>query len=76
MCIRDRLYPSVHESGAEFHWGLRGVADLAQMHERLRLRSEHDVMSGYGMAHAFAGPLFRWFSGVPFYAVFRLGLQA
>lgn len=74
--VHARAYPSVHRTGAQFRWGLRRVGELAQMHERLLLRSEHDVMAGYDLAHSVSGPIFRWFSGTPFYAVFRLGLAS
>lgn len=66
--------PSVRRTGAQFHWGLRRLGELTAPHPRLRLRSQHSVMEGYGFPYAQWGPLFRWLWGVPLYGLY--GLEA
>lgn len=71
-----RLHPSVRHTGAEFRWGLRSVADLALLHPRLVVRSEHALMEGYGWPYSVIGPSLRWFTGAPFYGAIQLEVPA
>jgi O-methyltransferase involved in polyketide biosynthesis len=66
--------PGVRRTGADFHWGPRRIADLAAAHPRLVLQAEHRVMEGYGWPCAVLGPVFRRVFGVPFYALYQMGV--
>ena len=57
---RASQHPSVRLTQAQFHWGLRREADLAQAHPRLQLVAAHQVMEGYGPPYSLVGPAFRW----------------
>ena len=65
-------HPSVRATGAEFLWGLRRPAELAQAHPRLRLASMHRVLDGVGLPYALLSPLANLLFGVPLYAVYAL----
>ena len=69
---RASQHPSVRLTQAQFHWGLRREADLAQAHPRLQLVAAHQVMEGYGPPYSLVGPAFRWTFGVHFYAIYQL----
>lgn len=73
---RAALSPSVRRTAAQFRWGPRRIAELDEIHPRLRLASEHPVMEGYGFPYAYGAPLFRWLTGMPVYAVVRLVVGA
>ncbi|WP_119155169.1 class I SAM-dependent methyltransferase [Caldimonas tepidiphila] len=66
------LNPSVRQTGAQFTWGLSRLAELTEPHPRLRLGWQYSVMEDYGFPYAQLGPLFRWFWGVPLYALYRI----
>jgi O-methyltransferase involved in polyketide biosynthesis len=65
-------HPSVRATGAEFLWGVRRPAELAQAHPRLRLESTHRVLDGIGLPYAVVAPLAMLLFGVPLYAVYAL----
>lgn len=67
-----RMHPLVRLTQAEFAWGPSSLAELTRPHPRLRLEAVHQVMEGYSAPHSFAGSAFRFFTGVPFYAVYVL----
>jgi len=67
-----RLHPSIRHTGAEFTWGPRRLADLTAPHARLQLAAVHPVMDGYAPLYALMGMSFRFFTGVPFYALYEL----
>ena len=72
---RGQRNPSVRHTGADFHWGPRRVGELAAAHPRLVLQAEHRVMEGYGWPYALLGPVFRRLFGVPFYALYQMGVR-
>lgn len=72
---RGRRNPSVRHTGADFHWGPRRVGELASAHPRLLLQAEHRVMEGYGWPYAQLGPVCRHLFGVPFYALYQMGVR-
>ncbi len=67
-----QAHPLVRHTAAEFTWGPRGLAELREAHPRVRLAAVHEVMDGFSTGHSFAGSAFRFFTGVPFYAVYVL----
>lgn len=67
-----QVHPLVRHTAAEFTWGPRGLAELREAHPRVRLTAVHEVMDGFSIGHSFAGSAFRFFTGVPFYAVYVL----
>ena len=71
-----RSHPLVRLTDAEFTWGPRSLSELTSPHPRLQLETVHQVMDGFSMAHSFAGSTFRFFTGVPFYAVYVLRVGA
>jgi O-methyltransferase involved in polyketide biosynthesis len=73
---RARLHTSVRHTDAEFGWGPRRLADLTQPHPRLVRLASHEVMGGYSLLYELMQPAFRAVTGVPFYAVHALGVQA
>lgn len=73
---REERHLSVRHTGAKFRWGPRHWSELTAPHVRLRLDGEHRVMEGYGLPYSLAAPLFRFASGVPFYAVADIGVDA
>lgn len=64
-------HPSVRATGAEFLWGIRRPAELAEAHARLRLAATHHVLDGIGLPYALFAP-FAAMLGVPLYAVYAL----
>lgn len=66
---RARQHPSVKLTGAEFHWGLRRMAELTEAHARLQLADTFTLMEGYGFPYAWTCPGFRALFGVPFYGL-------
>jgi O-methyltransferase involved in polyketide biosynthesis len=72
---RAGQHPSVRHTKAQFHWGLRRPADMQATHPRLRLLASHRVMEGYGLPYSIMGPVFQMMFGVPFYAVYQLGVE-
>ena len=72
---RGQRNPSVRHTGADFHWGPRRVDELSQAHPRLELLGTHRVMEGYGAFYATLSPLFRRLFGVPFYALYQMGVR-
>ena len=73
---RAARHPSVRHTGAEFRWGLRHWAELTAAHPRLRLDARHNVMEGYGWPYNVLGPLCRLATGVPFYGIAEIGVDA
>lgn len=71
---RAKMHRSVKQTDAQFNWGPRKLADLTRPHPRLRLRAAHTVMEGYNLFYRLMGPSFRTLFGVPFYAVYSLGV--
>lgn len=72
---RARQHPSVRHTDAQFHWGPRRIADIASAHPRLQLLAAHQVMESYGLPYSVMVPAFRFLTGVPFYAVYCLGIR-
>jgi O-methyltransferase involved in polyketide biosynthesis len=72
---RGQHNPSVRHTGANFHWGLRRINELSDAHPRLDLLGTHRVMEGYGAFYATLSPLFRRLFGVPFYALYQMGVH-
>lgn len=70
-----QMHPLVRYTAAEFTWGPRNLSELREAHPRLRLEAVHQVMDGYSTGHSFAGSAFRFFTGVPFYAVYVLRVE-
>jgi O-methyltransferase involved in polyketide biosynthesis len=69
------MHPLVRHTSAQFTWGPRSLTELRHAHPRLRLEAVHQVMEGYSTGHSFAGNAFRFFTGVPFYAVYVLRVE-
>jgi O-methyltransferase involved in polyketide biosynthesis len=65
-------HPSVRATGAEFLWGVRRPAELAQAHPRLRLATTHRLLEGAGLPYALFGTFSMLLFGVPAYAVYAL----
>lgn len=72
----EKRHPSVRHTDARFTYGLRQPGELAAAHPRLRLDAVHAVMEPYGMPYSLLGPAFKFVTGVPFYAVYELGVDA
>ncbi len=72
---REKRHPSVRHTAARFRFGLRRPDELTRPHPRLHLRAVHPVMEAYGPPYSLLWPAFRWFTGVPFYAVYELGVD-
>lgn len=70
-----RMHPLVRLTEAEFTWGPASLSELTAPHPRLRLEAVHQVMEGYSAPHSFADNAFRFFTGVPFYAVYVLRVE-
>lgn len=66
---RARKHPSVKNTQAEFHWGLRRYSELTSIDPRLKVREVHRVMEPYGLPFSVVGPVFRALTGVPFYGI-------
>ena len=66
--------PSLGPTGAEFHWGVRDMAELTAPHPRLRLQAQHSVSECYG----WIGTLAEWclspWVPTPLYALVTLGV--
>ena len=73
---RARYHGSVKHTDAEFHWGPRKLADLTAPHPRLTLQAAHQVMGGFNLFYKLLQPTFKTITGVPFYAVYALGIKA
>ena len=73
---RAKHHASVKHTDAEFHWGPRKLAELTAPHPRLTLRSAQQVMGGYSLFYKLLQPTFQAITGVPFYAVYTLGIKA
>lgn len=73
---RAKHHTSVKHTDAQFHRGPRKLADLTAPHPRLTLASVHQVMGGYSLFYTLLQPTFRAIAGVPFYAVYTLGIRA
>jgi O-methyltransferase involved in polyketide biosynthesis len=73
---RAQRHPGLRHTNAEVHWGARDWRELTAPHPRLRIDDEHRVMESYGWPYAVIGPVFRFFAGVPLYAVAELGVDA
>ena len=71
-----RTHPLVRLTDAEFTWGPRSLSELTSPHPRLQLEAVHQVMDGFSTAHSLVGSTFRFFTGVPFYAVYVLRVGA
>jgi len=69
---RARQHPSVRATGAEFRWGIRRAAELAQAHPRLQLVATYRVLEGIGMPYTLFAPMVMLLLGVPLYAVYAL----
>lgn len=70
-----RMHSLVRLTDAEFTWGPRSLPELTAPHPRLHLDAVHQVMEGYSTPHSFAGSAFRFFTGVPYYAVYVLRVE-
>lgn len=66
---------SVGPTGAEFHWGVGRMAELAAVHPRLRLLREQSVAEGAGWAGIALDALWRPWLGAPPYGVATLGVK-
>ncbi|MDD2545375.1 MAG: class I SAM-dependent methyltransferase [Burkholderiaceae bacterium] len=66
--------PSLAPTGAEFHWGVQDMADLAACHPRLRLLAQHSVAECYGWMGTVAEWCLRPWSPTPLYALVTLGV--
>jgi len=64
------------DAGANVTFGLRRPGELIEPHRRLRLDEVHPVMGPGGSLQAVLEPAFRFFTGVPYYAVYELGVDA
>lgn len=71
---RARHHPSLKHTEAEILWGPRRPSELTCPHERLRLLEIHQVMGGYSLAHKLLQPVFKALTGIPYYALYRLGV--
>lgn len=71
---RAKRHPSVRHTDAQFYWGLRREAELVQAHPRLRHLATYQVMESYGWPYSWLGPVFRKLFGVPFYAMYLMGV--
>lgn len=71
---KAKHHPSVKRMDAEFHWGPRKLAELTAPHPRLRLLASHSVMGSYSLAFKITQSIFRAVTGVPFFAVYTLGV--
>jgi O-methyltransferase involved in polyketide biosynthesis len=69
---RARYHPSVGRTGAEFRWGPRRMAELTEDSPRLQLAATHSIMDGYGLPYLAMDAGFRFFCGVPLYAIYEL----
>lgn len=73
---RAKRHTSVKHTDAEFHWGPRKLTDLTASHPRLSLQNTQQVMGGYSLFYRLLQPTFKAITGVPFYAVYTLGIKA
>lgn len=71
---RAKHHTSVKHTDAEFHWGPRRLGDLTAPHPRLALQAVHQVMGSYSLFYKLLQPAFKAATGVPFYAVYTLGI--
>ncbi|MDR2127527.1 MAG: class I SAM-dependent methyltransferase [Burkholderiaceae bacterium] len=71
-----RYHTSVRHTDAEFHWGLRQLADLVGCHRRFVLRARHSVMDGYSPFYAMASSAFSLAAGIEPYAIYMLEVKA
>ncbi|HEX7868189.1 MAG TPA: class I SAM-dependent methyltransferase [Variovorax sp.] len=69
---RGKQHPSVRSTGAEFKWGIRRAAELAQPHPRLQLSATYRVLEGIGLPYTLFAPMVMLFLGVPLYALYAL----
>lgn len=69
---RAKYHPSVKQTPAEFHWGVRKLSALSAAHPRLKLQSFTEVMGSYNFGYKILQPLFKALTGVPFYAIYTL----
>ncbi|WP_241049575.1 class I SAM-dependent methyltransferase [Achromobacter xylosoxidans] len=72
---RAKQHPSVRHTDAQFHWGLRREVELTAVNPRLRHLASHKVMEAYGWPYSWVGPVFRRLFGVPFYALYVVGVE-
>jgi len=70
----ENWHPSVRLTAARFRWGLKAIEDLARPHRRLHIVAEQPVMDAMGAPEAYLARWFRFFTGVPFYSVYLLGV--
>ncbi|GAA5235477.1 class I SAM-dependent methyltransferase [Verticiella sediminum] len=66
---------SMRRTGAEFTWGPRRQADVTAAHARLRLDDVASLLADYGPPYSVVEPMFRAWYEVPFYGVYRVGLE-
>jgi O-methyltransferase involved in polyketide biosynthesis len=69
------LAPSVAGSGAEFLWGAHNALEVARLHPRLELLSQHTVAEAYGWASCWTEMCMTPWTGGPMYGVAHLQLS-
>jgi O-methyltransferase involved in polyketide biosynthesis len=72
---RASVHASVGATGAEFHWGVGRMAELAQAHPRLSLLREQSVSECYGWAGLALDVFTRPWLGAPLYGLATLGVE-
>jgi O-methyltransferase involved in polyketide biosynthesis len=73
---RAAIHASVGPTGAEFCWGVGRMAELEQMHPRLKLLREQSVSECYGWTGIALDILWRPWLGAPLYGMATLGVEA
>lgn len=68
-------HASVAPTGAEFHWGVGRMAELADTHPRLTLLREQSVSECYGWAGVALDVMTRPWLGAPLYGLAMLGVK-
>jgi O-methyltransferase involved in polyketide biosynthesis len=69
------LVPSVAGTGAEFLWGARNALDVAHLHPRLELLSQHTLAEAYGWVSCWTEMCMTPWTGGPMYGVAHLQLS-
>jgi O-methyltransferase involved in polyketide biosynthesis len=69
------LAPSVASTGAEFLWGAHNALEVARLHPRLELLSQHTVAEAYGWASCWTEMCMTPWTGGPMYGVAHLQLS-
>ena len=72
---RASCHTSLRSAGAEFCWGVGRMAELEQMHPRLRLLREQSVSECYGWPGLALDAMWRPWLGAPLYGLATLGVD-